>query len=68
MEQLKFKTTLKCSGCVEKVTPHLNEAAGQGNWEVDLTNPSRILTITANGNEAKIKEAMEKAGYKAERL
>lgn len=45
METIKFKTTIKCSGCVAKVTPFLNEALGEDNWEVDYNNPSKILTV-----------------------
>ena len=66
MESLKFKTTIKCSGCVAKVTRHLNETVGEGNWEVDLTDPSRVLTITENVDATKVKEAVEKAGFRAE--
>lgn len=68
METIRFKTTIKCSGCVAKATPFLNEALGEDNWEVDYNNPSKILTVTGDTNEEKIKEAVEKAGYKAERL
>lgn len=66
MEATKFKTNIKCSACVDKVTPYLNEVVGEGNWEVDLTNPSRILTTSEEVSETEIKEALNKAGYKAE--
>ncbi len=66
MENLKFKTTIKCEGCLAKVTPHLNETAGEGKWHVDLTNPAKILTIDTESDSAKIKGAVEKAGFKAE--
>lgn len=68
METLKFKTNIKCSGCIATVTPHLNESVGEGNWQVDLNNPSKVLTIGVETSEQKVKEAVEKAGYKAERL
>lgn len=68
MEAIKFKTDIKCSGCVAKVTPHLNAAFGEDNWEVDTTNPSKILTVVGETNEAKVREAVSKAGYKAELL
>jgi hypothetical protein len=29
MDTTKFKTNIKCSGCVEKVTPFLNESLGE---------------------------------------
>jgi copper chaperone CopZ len=68
METLKFKTNIKCSGCIAKVTPHLNESIGEGNWQVDLNNLSKVLTIGVEASEEKVKEAVEKAGYKAERI
>ena len=68
MKDKKFKTTLKCSGCVDKVTPYLNEAVGTGNWEVDLNGPIKMLTVRTDIEETKVKTAMEKAGYKAEQI
>jgi copper chaperone len=68
MDALTFKTTIKCSGCVAKATPFLNEVAGEDNWEVDITNPNKILRIEADGNlsATEVVAAVEKAGYKAE--
>lgn len=70
MKSLTFKTTIKCSGCIEKVTPVLNALAGEENWKVDLQNPNRLLTITAN-DELKaetIISALQGVGYKAEEI
>ena len=68
MKDTKFKTTIKCSGCVDKVTPFLNEAVGAGNWEVDLNNPMKVLTVHSEVDQTKVTKAMEKAGYRAEEL
>lgn len=68
MDALTFKTTIKCSGCVAKATPFLNQVVGEDNWEVDITNPDKILRIEAD-NTIKAEDviaAVEKAGYKAE--
>lgn len=66
METIKFKTNIKCSGCVAKATPFLNEAVGEDNWEVDFNNPSKILTVVGEKDQTKIIQAVEKAGYKAD--
>ena len=68
MDKLQFKTNIKCAGCIAASTPSLNEAVGRDNWEVDIQDPNKILTITAkDGIEpAKIIQAVERAGYKAE--
>ena len=68
METIKFKTDIKCMGCVARVTPYLNETIGQENWEVDVTNPAKVLTVTGESSETKIKEALQKAGFKGEKL
>lgn len=70
METTKFKTTIKCSGCVATVTPHLNKAIGENNWKVDLENPAKILTVTSEKeiNEETVVKALADAGYKAEKL
>ncbi|MGZ5247089.1 MAG: heavy-metal-associated domain-containing protein [Flavitalea sp.] len=70
MEPMKFKTNIKCSGCIEQTTPYLNEAVGEKNWSVDVQNPEKILTISADSSvpAEKIITAIEKAGYKAEKV
>lgn len=69
MKQYKFKTNINCSGCVAKVTPHLNEADQIKSWNVDTANPNKILTVDAeNLEESQVKQIVEKAGFKAEKL
>ncbi|MEO7992373.1 MAG: heavy metal transport/detoxification protein [Chryseolinea sp.] len=68
MESIKFKTNIKCDACIAKVTPGLNEAVGADNWQVDISNPAKVLTINDEQKEAKVKEALAKVGYKAERI
>jgi len=65
METLKFKTNIKCSACVAKVAPYLNETAGENNWKVDLADPIRTLTVE-NTVDKKVMEALQRAGYKGE--
>lgn len=68
MEILKFKTSIKCSGCVANSTPFLNEAVGEDNWEVDIQDPNKVLTIATDEtvDPNKVIQAVENAGYKAE--
>ena len=68
METIKLKTTIKCSGCVAQVTPYLNEALGEDKWEVDTNDPSKVLTVVGETDHSKVIKAVEKAGYKAEKL
>ena len=67
MTTLKFKTTIKCSGCINKVTPLLNNEASIQQWDVDIYTPKKILTVeTADDNSEKIIELVEKAGFTIE--
>lgn len=69
METLKFKTNIKCSGCVATITEPLNAAVGEGNWQVDLTGADKTLVITNPLiQRQEIISAVEKAGYKAEQI
>ena len=70
MQTLKFKTNIKCSGCIAKSTPYLNEAVGEDNWEVDINNPNKVLTVATNDGvePTKVIKAVEAAGFNAEVL
>jgi copper chaperone len=69
MEKLKFKTNINCSGCIKAVTPHLDNADGVQNWQVDTDNPDKILTVDAEGIDAdEVKRVVEKAGFKADAI
>ena len=67
MQTLKFKTTIKCDGCISKVAPFLNAIKGIDEWNVDLSSSEKILTVKSEGiNPGIIAEELKKAGYKAE--
>ena len=69
METLQFKTNIKCSGCVANVTKELNKTAGENKWSVDLQSTDKILKVNSDGiTPAGIEEAVEKAGYKAQKI
>jgi copper chaperone CopZ len=67
MSTQTFNTNIKCSACVAKVTPYLDEAVGTGNWQVDLSQPTRPLKITSDTDAHTIQESLQKAGYRAEK-
>jgi copper chaperone len=69
METLKFKTNIKCGGCVAKVTPFLNETPGIAAWEVDTGNADKILSVRTDKADAEqVKRQVEKAGFRAEKI
>lgn len=69
MEELRFKTTLKCSGCEEKVTPGLNAIDEVEEWDVDLDSEDKVLTVIATKDVSdKIIAVVENVGFEAEKL
>lgn len=68
-KSLHFKTTINCGGCVTAVTPHLDNAEGVCEWEVDTTNKDKILTVkTDDLTVEQVIDIVNKAGFKAELL
>lgn len=69
MKKLKFKTNINCGGCIAKVTPWLNKEPGIEKWQVDTSDPSKILTIeTENVTSDTIIHLLQQAGFNAEQL
>jgi len=67
MNTLKFKTNVNCGGCIATITPHLNQLKGIIKWNVDTTNPLKILTVeTQDLTPGDIVDLLGKAGYKAD--
>jgi len=68
METLKFKTNIKCGGCIATVTPHLDALQGVGQWEVDTNVADKVLTVKGESSSltAQVVSTLEKAGFKAE--
>ena len=68
MDTIKFKTNIKCTGCLATVAPHLNKTAGENNWQVNLEDPDKILTVESDKTENEIIEAVIEAGFEAEKV
>jgi copper chaperone len=69
MAKHQFKTTIKCAGCLEKVTPFLNEKLAPEEWNVDIFTPSKILTVTSDKVTAEeVEEKVKQAGFQIEQI
>ncbi|AXG74701.1 copper chaperone [Flavobacterium arcticum] len=65
--ELKFKTSINCGGCVARVTPLLNDVAGIEQWSVDTDNPDKILTVKLEGaTRDEVITTVKKAGFTIE--
>jgi copper chaperone len=68
MDTLKFKTNIKCGGCIATVTPFLNADEKIANWKVDLESADRILTVVTDESAVNVAALVKKAGYTAEEI
>ena len=50
------------------VTPVLNEKLGENNWQVNLEDPQKVLSVPADSNPEEIIDAINKVGYQAEKI
>lgn len=69
METLKFKTNLKCGGCVNAITTGLESISMIEKWSVDLENPDKVLEIKSSEDISdQVIESVKKAGFQISRL
>ena len=66
METIKFKTNIKCGGCIAAVTPFLTAENGIDKWEVDLQSENRVLSVETGKSAGEVVEVIKKAGSVAE--
>ncbi|MBS9523688.1 cation transporter [Litoribacter ruber] len=65
MNELKFKTNIKCGACEAAVKPKLDNLENT-TWAVDLKHPDRILTVKGDTDSQAVVDALKEAGYKGE--
>jgi copper chaperone len=46
MKTYKFKTNIKCGGCVDTISSYLDNAQEISQWDVDTLNNDNILTVS----------------------
>jgi copper chaperone CopZ len=59
----RFKTNLRCGGCVTAVRPHLDSEPGVARWEVDVASPDRTLTVDGDAPAEAVKAAVARGGF-----
>ncbi len=69
MEKLSFKTNINCNNCVAKVKPFLNQIENIENWQVDINNADKILSVSGEEElkAEEVIEAVQKAGFSIEK-
>lgn len=68
-QTFRFKTNIKCEGCIANVKPLLDKVEGITHWEVDTEAKEKTLTIeSATTTKEQVIAAVQKAGYTIEIL
>lgn len=69
MEKLSFKTNINCNNCVAKVKPFLNQIESIENWQVDINNADKILSVSGEEelSSEEVIKAVQKAGFSIEK-
>lgn len=68
-ETVKYKTSIECNNCVNKVMTNLPQEKGIKDVKCDLTTKEVTVTYQKDkNNPAEIKKAIEKLGYTAKQV
>lgn len=69
METYRFKTNLKCNGCINTIKPGIESLSSIQGWSVDLEKPEKILEIQSAADISdQVIETIKKAGFEISRL
>ncbi|MCK5169613.1 MAG: heavy-metal-associated domain-containing protein [Bacteroidales bacterium] len=73
MKSIKFKTSLKCDGCINAIKPGIDAIKEIESWKVLLDTQDKTLEVNfkdSDENELSslIQDAVTKAGYNIEKL
>ena len=65
MKTLKFKSNINCGSCIAKVASVLDQEKKIESWNIDTSDPGKILTISTSELSTKeIVALINKTGYK----
>jgi copper chaperone CopZ len=73
MQTLRFKSSLKCNGCVNAIKPSMDAINGIKRWRVFLDVQDKTLEVDLEDSNSEeiaktVIEAVTKAGYTIERI
>jgi copper chaperone len=73
MQTLRFKTSLKCNGCVNAIKPSMDKIDGIKTWRVFLDVQEKTLEVDLDDSNIEqiadtVKNAVTNAGYTIERI
>ena len=59
MTIMKFKTNVKCQGCVDRIAELFTKNKEISSWEVDLTSDDKVLTVETSLSVSEIRYIVE---------
>lgn len=60
----KFKTNLRCEGCVSSIRPLFDAAPAIKSWRAEVESPEKVLTVEGDDvTRSQVAELLGKAGY-----
>ena len=68
MTIMKFKTNVKCQGCVDRIAVLLTKNKEISSWEVNLTSDDKILTVETSLSVSEIRWMLWAIWYIAENI
>ena len=69
MRTIKFATNINSQESIDKIKAKLNESSEIIEWNIDLTDPGKILTVkTENLDSKKISRILSSAGIKNQEI
>ncbi|WP_369526144.1 hypothetical protein [Parabacteroides goldsteinii] len=69
MHTIIFKTNAKCEGCLAKIEEILQGKISRGEWNLDLFDSNRPLTVASDKLAADdVVKLISKAGFKIEQM
>ena len=66
MTIMKFKTNVKCQGCVDRIAELFTKNKEISSWEVDLTSDDKVLTVETSLSVSEIRWMLWAIWYIAE--
>lgn len=73
MQTLRFKTSLKCNGCIDAIKLGMDTISGIKTWRVFLDVQEKTLEVDLDDSNTEeiadtVAETVTKAGYSIERI